>query len=363
MKQLFGTPDGRVAIKEMPIPALRGEGAIVQPKYSAISIGTEGTMLRERRAGVADSHTTKGFDVAIATMARGKRKKTGSSAKDLVLGYSNVGVVLETNAGLASFIRGDTVTCAGIGFASHAQQCYVPKNLLARCPANVDLREAAFTTLGACAMQGLRRGRVELGETVAVIGLGMLGQLAVQMAKVAGAHVVAVDVNDARLKLAAQAGADVVAQASNATQAALDATQKRGVDVAIITAGNPSSSAPLVQALEMIRDRGRVVVVGNVKCEFPRDAWFYKDAELLIARSYGPGRYDPQYEDQGHDYPLGYVRWTEGRNLQEFVRLLSAGQVKVAPLITHEFPFERAPEAYELLLAKPNECLGVLLKY
>ena len=345
MKQLFGTSDGHVVIREMPAPTLRGEGAIVQPKFSAISIGTEGTLLRERRAGVAETHAAPG------------------ASKDLVLGYSNVGTILETSAGLDGFRPGDTVTCAGIGFASHAQQCYVPKNLLARCPANVDLREAAFTTLGACAMQGLRRGRVELGETVAVIGLGMIGQLAVQIARAGGAHVIGVDTNESRVKLASQMGSDVVAHPQNALQAAKNATHGRGVDVAIITAGTPSSSAPLVQGLEMVRDRGRVVVVGNVKCEFPRDLWYYKDAELLISRSYGPGRYDPPYEDGGHDYPLGYVRWTEGRNLQEFVRLLSAGQVKVAPLISHEFPFERAPEAYELLLEKPGECLGVVLKY
>jgi threonine dehydrogenase-like Zn-dependent dehydrogenase len=338
LKQLFGTPDGRVTIKEMPAPTLRGEGAIVQPKFSAISIGTEGTMLRERRAGVGESHAVKG----------------AAEANDLVLGYSNVGVVLETSAGLNGFRPGDTVTCAGIGFASHAQLCYVPKNLLAHCPSNVDLREAAFTTLGACAMQGLRRGRVELGETVAVIGLGMLGQLVVQIARVAGARVIAVDPNEKRCELAKQFGAELLSQIT---------TSSHGVDVAIITAGTPSSSAPLVQGLEMVRDRGRVVVVGNVKCEFPRDTWYYKDCELLISRSYGPGRYDPQYEDRGHDYPLGYVRWTEGRNLQEFVQLLGAGQVKVAPLITHEFPFDRAPEAYELLLARPRECLGVLLKY
>jgi len=188
MKQLYGTADGRVVIKEMPSPTLHGEGAIVQPKFSAISIGTEGTMLRERRDGVADSHTTKGFD----TTSRG-REKPDPVAKDLALGYSNVGVILETSPELDGFRPGDTVTCAGGGFASHAQQCYVPRNLLAHCPAHVDLREAAFTTLGACAMQGLRRGRVELGETVAVIGLGMLGQLSVQMAKAAGARVVAVD--------------------------------------------------------------------------------------------------------------------------------------------------------------------------
>lgn len=345
MKQLFGTADGKVAIKEMPAPTLRGEGAIVQPKFSAISIGTEGTMLRERREGLVTSHKAPG------------------ETKDLVLGYSNVGVVLETSTGLDGFRTGDTVTCAGIGFASHAQLCYVPRNLLARCPAGVDLREAAFTTLGACAMQGLRRGRVELGETIAVIGLGMLGQLAVQMAKAAGTRVVAVDVNESRLNLARQLGADVAVQATNAVQAAKDATLGRGVDAAIITAGTPSSSAPLVQALEMVRDRGRVVVVGNVKCDFPRDTWYYKDAELLISRSYGPGRYDPQYEENGHDYPMGYVRWTEGRNLQEFVQLLSEGKVKVAPLITHEFPFERATEAYELLLTKPGECLGIVLKY
>ena len=339
MKQLFGTAEGTVVIKEMPAPELRGTGAILQPKYSAISTGTESTMLRLWRAG----HEAE--------------------TKDLRLGYSTVGVVLESSPGLEGIRPGDLAAGAGIGFASHAQLCYVPKNLLSPCPAGVDLRQAAFTTLGACAMQGVRRGRVELGETVAIIGLGMLGQLAVQIAKAAGARVIAIDPLEARLKLAAQGGADVTLTVAAASQGVREATDGRGVDAAILTAGSPTSSAPLVQGLELTRDRGRVVVVGNMKCEFPRELWYYKDIELLISRSYGPGRYDSEYEEGGHDYPPGFVRWTEGRNLREFIRLLGAGRVNVTPLITHEVPFERAPEMYELLLAKPGECLGVLLKY
>jgi polar amino acid transport system substrate-binding protein len=341
MKQVWISATGELALRETPTPSLRGEGALVQTKFSAISVGTEGTVLKARRA------------------------KADPSAGEWAPGYSNAGVILETSTALQGFRPGDPVACAGGGHASHAEQCYVPKHLLARAPGNVDLREAAFSTLGAIAMQGLRRGRIEVGETVAVIGLGMIGQLAVQIARAAGTRVVAVDLNEGRLKLASQLGADTVinAQSANAAEIIHEFTQKRGVDLAVITASTPNSGAPMVQALQMVRHRGRVVVVGNLKCEFPRDIWYYKDAELLIATSYGPGRYDPQYEEGGHDYPIGYVRWTEGRNVQEFVQMLSAGQVKVAPLITHEFPFARAAEAFELVLNKPGECLGVVLRY
>lgn len=298
-------------------------------------------------------------------MLRTRREKPVAAPGDIALGYSNAGIVVEATTQLDGLRPGDPVACQGGEYASHAEQCYVSRNLIARCRATVDLREAAFSTLGAIAMQGLRRGRIEVGETVAIIGLGMIGQLAVQIARAAGTRVIATDISEPRLKLASQLGADVVinAQAQNAVEVAQEYTGKRGVDLAVVTAGSPNSSAPLVQALQLVRHRGRVVVVGGVKCEFPRDIWYYKDAELLIATSYGPGRYDAQYEEHGHDYPIGYVRWTEGRNLQEFVRLLGDGLVKVNPLITHEFAFSRAAEAYELVIAKPNECLGVVLKY
>lgn len=341
MKQLFLTTDGRIVLNDVPRPTLRSPGAITQTKFSAISAGTEGTIMRARR------------------------RNPDPKSSDLGLGYSNAGVILETGKGLDGFRPGDSVACEGGDYATHAQECFISKNLIARCPAHVDLREAAFSTLGAIALQGLRRANVELGETVAILGLGMIGQLAVQIAKAAGARVVAADINEARLKLASRLGADVAvqAQARNAVEVVREFTAKHGVDAAIITASTPGSSAPLVQGMEMARHRGRVVIVGNVLCEFPRDLWFYKDLDLRIATAYGPGRYDPQYEEHGHDYPIGYVRWTEGRNLQEFVRLLGDGLVKVAPLITHEFPFERAADAYETIMEKPDDCLGVVLRY
>lgn len=341
MKRIFATHDGQVQIRDVPSPTLRDGGAIIQTRFSAVSVGTDGFVLRTRR------------------------EKPAPALSDVALGYSNAGVVVETSAHLDGLRPGDSVACQGGDYASHAEQCYVTRNLIARCPANVDLREAAFSTLGAIAMQGLRRGRMGLGETVAIIGLGMIGQLAVQIAKAAGTRVVALDLSESRLKLASQLGADLVvnAQVPNANDVVQEYTQKHGVDLAVVTAGGPTSSAPLVQALHLVRHRGRVVVVGNARCEFPRDIWYHKDAELLIATSYGPGRYDPQYEEHGHDYPIGYVRWTEGRNLQEFVRLLADGLVKVNPLITHEFAFSRAAEAYDVVINKPNECLGVVLKY
>lgn len=341
MKQIFATGQGQVEMRDVETPSLKGAGAIIETRFSAISVGTEGLVLRNRR------------------------QSPDPAAQAFPLGYSNAGVVVETSADFSAVRPGDAVACAGGGWACHSQRCYVPRNLIARCSATVDPREAAFSTLGAIAMQGVRRGRVELGEAVAVLGLGMIGQLAVQIAKAAGTRVIGIDLDEKRIKIAAQLGADVTvnAQAGNAVDVVTEYTQKHGVDVVLITAGSPNSGETMVQALKMIRHRGRVVVVGALKCEFPRDIWYYKDAELLIATSYGPGRYDPQYEDHGHDYPIGYVRWTEGRNLQEFVRLLGDGLVKVAPLITHEYPFAKAIEAYDTVVQRPGECLGVVLRY
>lgn len=341
MKQVFATANGKIILKEMPPATLRGIGAIVENVYSAISVGTEGMVLQ--RMG----------------------ENPAAAGKELPLGYSSVGRVTKISEELADVRVGDHATCAGGGVANHAQECYLPQNLLTYCPPGIDPREAAFTTLGAIALQGLRRGRIECGDTVAVIGLGMVGQLAFQMAKAAGARVIALDMQETRLKLAERLGADLVVNArdKNAKETISEFTGKRGVDLAVVTAGSPTSAAPLVQALEIVRHRGRICVVGAVKCDFSRDLWFSKDAELTISQAYGPGRYDPQYEEEGRDYPYAYVRWTEGRNLEEVVRLLGTGQLKIAPLISHEFAFENAQEAYELIRTNPLDCLGVLLKY
>ena len=238
----------------------------------------------------------------------------------------------------------------------------VPHNLMALLPEQVDFESAAFTTLGAIALHGFRLSQAKLGETVGVIGLGLLGQLAVMLARAAGCQVFGVDLDDSRVKLATQLGATAVNRSSS-VEAALAFSHGRGLDNILICA-DTSTDDPVELAGEISRDRGHVVAIGAVGQTLPRKVYYTKEISFINSRSYGPGRYDPAYEESGHDYPIGYVRWTEGRNLEAFVKLLADQRVDVTPLITHRFPIEDAPAAYDLITGKSKQpFLGVLLTY
>lgn len=280
----------------------------------------------------------------------------------VALGYSAAGTVLEAGAGVTEFRQGDRVACAGVGYASHAEVLAVPKNLCVRLPTQVDFDAAAFSTLGAIALQGVRLTEPTLGESVVVIGLGLIGQLAVQLLKANGCRVFGIDLDEKKIELARQFGADMgCAPGSDTKRGVMEWSRGRGADAVLITAAS-SSNQPVELAGEISRPKGRVVVVGAVGLNIPRKPYYDRELTFKISMSYGPGRYDPEYEERGHDYPLGYVRWTEGRNIEAFLDLLAEGRVNVEPLITHRFKLAESERAYELITGNESY-LGVVLQY
>jgi predicted dehydrogenase/threonine dehydrogenase-like Zn-dependent dehydrogenase len=279
------------------------------------------------------------------------------------MGYSAGGVVEGVGVGVAGLEPGDRVACAGAGYASHAERLWVPRNLVARVPEGVSSEAAAFATLGAIALQGVRQAEARLGETVAVIGLGILGQLTVQLLTASGVRPVAIDLDPSRVALAREHGALGLVRSDEVEARVTDATGGLGADAVIITAAT-SSTDPIELAGELARDRARVVIVGAVPIDVPRSPYYEKELDVRLSRSYGPGRYDPSYEEQGHDYPAGYVRWTEQRNMQAFLELVAAGKVALDRLITHRFDFDDAVSAYDVVTGdNASSVLGVVLRY
>jgi polar amino acid transport system substrate-binding protein len=280
------------------------------------------------------------------------------------LGYSCAGVVDRVGRGAEEFQVGDRVACAGMGYASHADAVFVPKNLSVRIPNGVSFDDAAYVTLGAIALHGVRVADVRVGDHVAVIGLGLLGQLAVQILRASGCRVIGIDLDPAKVALARALGADAaVLRTDNVEAAVEDFSDGIGVDAVMISAATESND-PTELAGEICRDRGRVTVVGTVKMDIPRKVYYEKELDFRLSRSYGPGRYDPGYEEGGNDYPIGYVRWTERRNMQEFLRLVATGQVTPSRLTTHRFHIAEAENAYGVITGKTSEPFaGVLLTY
>src|SRR5581483_12358227 len=284
----------------------------------------------------------------------------------LALGYSSAGTVIAVGEGVADIVPGDRVACAGANYAVHAEFASVPRMLVARIPsAEVEFESAAFTTLGAVAIHGVRTSEAKLGDTVAVIGLGLLGQLTVQVLHAAGCRVIGFDLRQERAQLARNAGALAVsASEAEFRDLCMQHTSGNGVDCVLITA-ETSSSGPVNLASQIARDRAVVCAVGTVGLELQRKLYYEKELDFRISRSYGPGRYDAAYEQKGRDYPIGYVRWSETRNMEAFLQLLGDGDVDVRPLITHSFEIEHAEDAYELITGRgqPEPYLGVLIRY
>jgi len=372
MKQIVQTQrDGKLRVVETPAPALRPGGVLVRTAFSLISAGTERAKVevaRKNLLGKALARPDQVRQVLAAARQSGLAatyQKVRSRLDALSpLGYSLAGVVTAVGANVDDLAVGDRVACMGAGYANHAEVVFVPQRLCARLPEGVSYQAGAFGTLGAIALQGLRQAAPALGETVGVVGLGLLGLLTVQMLRANGCRVVGVDVNTARCDLARQLGADAAAAPDDP---ALDALARQfspaGLDAVILTAAT-ASSAPIELAARLARDRARIVVVGAVGLHVPRTPFYDKELTLRLSRSYGPGRYDPRYEEHGVDYPIGYVRWTEGRNLAAFLDLLRARRVDTAPLATHTFALDDAERAYALVTGKTQEpFLGVLLDY
>jgi polar amino acid transport system substrate-binding protein len=361
---------GELMVDDVPVPALRTGGLLVRTVASAVSAGTERSkvdLARKSLVGKAmarPDQVKKVLDTLKKEGIRNTFNKVRNKLDSLTpLGYSTAGTVIGVGDGCTGFAVGDTVACAGAGYANHAEVNWVPANLCAVVPAGVDLVEASFTTIGAIALQGIRQAEARFGETIVVIGLGLIGQITVQLLHAAGCRVIGIDVDPWNVERAAQNGVDLALLRGEETAAKVIAATEHGADAVIITAA-ASNNDPFVLGSEIARERARVVLVGAVPLDLPRSPAYEKELDIRFSRSYGPGRYDPAYEEAGHDYPIGYVRWTENRNMQAFLHALASKQLSIAKLVTHRIPLVEAERAYDLVSGKiPERFLGLALTY
>ena len=376
MKQLLQqVSGGEIEVVDVPAPKLLAGCVLVRTAASLVSVGTERASSEFARKNLLQKgrmrpdlvrevwNKVRRDGVASAVAAVRSRMDQPSAP-----GYSSAGTVVAVGEGVTDIRPGDRVACAGVGHAVHAEFACIPRLLLARIPPDapfsVSFDHAAATTVGAVALHGVRTADVKLGDVVGVIGLGLLGQLLVQILKAGGCRVVGMDVDRGRVDLALRLGADAAGDSSFAFfDACMQQSAGRGVD-AVLIAAQTTSSDPVNLAAEVARDRATIVAVGIVGMVLERRPFYEKELDFRVSRSYGPGRYDAAYEQKGVDYPIGYVRWTETRNMEAFLQLLADGKVDVGALITHRFRIEQARSAYDLITGKSQEAfLGVLITY
>lgn len=374
MKQVIQNfKTGELYVDEVPVPSLSRGMVLVENTFSLISAGTERSTVKVGKASLLGKAKQRPDLVAQvlqnikkegikATLEKVRTKLDSLKA----LGYSTSGRVVASMDSNNYFKPGDRVACAGQDYASHAEVVAIPQNLVVKVPDNVSDEEASFTTLGAIAMQGVRQAEPRLGEVVCVIGLGLLGQITCQLLKANGCKVLGIDISERLIELAKELGADAALNRQDENLRAFinNFTYGHGFDSIIITAAT-SSNDPIELSAEIARKKGRVVVVGAIKMDVPRDPHFYrKELELRMSCSYGPGRYDVNYEENGSDYPYPYVRWTEQRNMEAFLQLIDQGRINIKPLITHTFNIEEAERAYDIVMGKVKEPhIGILLRY
>ncbi|HUJ95317.1 MAG TPA: bi-domain-containing oxidoreductase [Terriglobales bacterium] len=373
MKQVLQhARSGEVEVMEVPRPGAQPACVLVQVMASLVSAGTERastefaskSLLQKARSrpdlvrNVLDKIRRDGLFPAVQAV----RSRLD---QPLELGYSSAGIVTRLGEGMTDLRVGDRVACAGAGYAVHAEMANIPRMLVARIPSeDISFEEAAFTTIGAVALHGIRVAEARLGDVVAVIGIGLLGQLTVQLLKAAGCCVIGMDINPSRVELAQRLGADAASTSpADFSSSCLALSKGYGVDSVLITAATPSSE-PVNLAGSVARERAIVVALGTVGMEIDRKIYYEKELQFRISRSYGPGRYDTAYEQKGLDYPIGYVRWTETRNMEAFLQLLAAGKLDVRSLVTHRLSIEHAERAYEIISGKSSQpSLGILLQY
>ncbi len=362
---------GAVRVEQLPAPQLQSGGVLVRTRRSLISLGTErAVMALAKKSSLGKARDRP--DLAQKVLNKAKQEgywSTYQVVKNLIaspipLGYSCAGEVVAVGEDAAEFAVGDRVACAGLNFANHAEVNYIPRNLAAKLPEGLPYERACFVTVGVIALHGVRLAEIELGDVVVVMGLGLVGQIAAQLVRAAGATVVALDLDADKVALAQQLGAHHGATSSQAAQTMVgDLTGGHGADSVVVCAAS-KSDGPLQQAVRMCRIKGRVVLVGDTGMKLRRRPMFEKEVELVVSRSYGPGRYDPQYELRGVDYPRPYVRWTERRNMQAFVDLLAREQVNVDALVTHRYPIAGAEEAYKTVNDKgATPPIAILIDY
>ena len=372
---------GEITVEEVPLPQLLPGCVLVRIAASVVSAGTERASAEFARKSLLEKAKARP-DLVRDVIAKVQRDGVISAIQTirtrldqpLSPGYSSSGTVVAVGEGVTDIQSGDRVACAGAGFAVHAEVACVPRLLVARIPsddvvsgataADIPFEEAAFASVGAVALHGLRTADVRLGDRVAVIGLGLIGQITVQLLKAAGCQAVGMDIDASRANLAQSLGADAVASTASAFHdLCLDRSNGSGVDSVLITA-ETASSDPVNLAGRIARDRATVVAVGTVGLDIERKAYYEKELDFRISRSYGPGRYDAAFEQKGRDYPIGYVRWTETRNMEAFLELRVQKKINILSLITHRFPIERAQRAYELITGNSGEhFLGVVIQY
>ena len=375
MKQIAQNyKSGEILLLDVPVPACKSGGVLVRTDYSLISMGTEAMKIHESKLSLIGKARARPDQVKKVMQTLAQQGPTATYKKVMnrldsftPLGYSLAGVVVAVGAGVEEFKVGQRVACAGNQFALHAEYNWVPKNLCVPIPENVSALHAAFTTVGSIAMQGFRQSDAKLGETACVIGLGLVGQILVQILRAAGIHVVGIDVSKERCTLAEECGAAACAIPGDASFDAMKAklmalTGGAGADHIFLTAGG-NTNQPVEIAADLARDRARVTDIGKCKLDLPWNAYYEKELDVRFSRSYGPGRYDPTYEEGGIDYPIGYVRWTERRNMECILDLLAAGQLDFGPITSDTLPFDDAVSVYERINAGELQGLGILFRY
>ena len=375
MKQIAQNyKSGELVVLDAPAPACRPGGVLVQSLFSLISTGTEMMKLAEAKmsmvgkARARPDQVRKVLDTVAQQGAVATYKKVMNRLDSYTpLGYSLCGVVVEVGCGAEEFRVGQLVAAAGNEYALHAEYNWIPVNMCAPVPPGVSPEHAAFSTVGAIAMHGVRRAEVQLGDTACVIGLGLVGQLVVRLLIASGVRVIGFDVIEERCRLAEQTGAVLCAAPNDEGMAAVassldEISAGRGADHVFLTAGG-SSNAPVETAARLARDRARIIDIGKTRLDLPWNAYYDKELDVRFSRSYGPGRYDERYELEGIDYPAGYVRWTERRNLECFLNLVARKQIEVETLVSGVFLVEDASTVYADLASGSLKAVGVLLEY
>ena len=364
---------GKLALVDVPVPACKPGGVLVRSDYSLVSTGTEMMKLRESRltllakARARPDQMKKVMEAVAQHGLRSTYRKVMSRLDTLTpLGYSLAGTVVQVGSGVRDLAVGQRVACGGNLYAFHGEYNWVPTSLCVAVPDGVKGEHAAFTTVGAVAMQGFRQAEARLGETACIIGLGLVGQLLTQILRAAGVNVFGIDVDESRCRLAEAQGAVAAAAPGPSSLVALRRRMTRqsqgGADHVFLAAGGDSNE-PVELAVGLARDRGRIIEIGKCRLDLPWNDFYEKELDLRFSRSYGPGRYDPTYEEGGVDYPIGYVRWTERRNMACFMELLAAGKIDVAPLIGEIARFDDAPSVYERMNGGLRRGLGVIFRY
>lgn len=371
MKQIIQNyRKGTLSLEDVPVPICKSGGVLVKTLFSAVSVGTEKMKLENAAMNYLQMAKAKPDKVkqALTTLRQlgpvaTYRKVMNKLDSMTPLGYSCAGEVIEVGRNVPDIKVGDLIACAGGGYANHAEINYVPKNLVVKIPDGVDLESASFATIGAIAMQGFRRAGTQIGETVAVIGLGLIGQILVQIIAASGCRAFGFDIDESKNKIALENGAVWTAVPElGIAENVVQMSGGYGVDAVILATGT-SSNVPVEFSAAIARDRARVVDIGITKMDIPWEPYYMKEMEVRMSRSYGPGRYDHQYEEDGVDYPIGYVRWTEQRNMEAILSLLQQKKVDFQKLITHRFAFKDAEEAYRKIEKGEDDFLGVIFSY